>query len=267
MKARDPLTKSKLANSPLILALAEIRFSPVLVMEHYIPAIQETLRRGGFPGFMPATTQQIQFIGDSGPTMQTSTRWLFTSIDGSDVVTLSTESLSFHTRNYDDFETFMQSLQRVIDAVAVSAEPSFVQRVGLRYVDAIPAMGEDLSNYFNESIRSFTAADLGVKSLLLNQQIVADTDHGHLLIRMSQVKDGPLLPFDLNALEFAELTIPRDGVHAILDIDSSDERRGEFSFETLEERLWGVHSVASTAFWKSITDRAAAEWGKSVGKV
>jgi uncharacterized protein (TIGR04255 family) len=122
-----------------------------------------------------------------------------------------------------------------------------------------------MSDFFNESVLSFSAEDLGVKSLLSNQQVLAETERGHLLIRMNQVQNAPLLPPDLNAPEFASLTAPRGGIHAILDIDSSDEGRGDFTFSALEERLWAVHKHASSAFWKSVTEKATTLWGMDGG--
>ena len=38
----------KLRYSPLVMVLAQVRFSPVLKMADYVPAIQEKLRREGY---------------------------------------------------------------------------------------------------------------------------------------------------------------------------------------------------------------------------
>jgi uncharacterized protein (TIGR04255 family) len=257
--------KRKLANAPLILALAEVKFAPVLAMSNSIPEIQETLRRSGFPGFVSSILHQIQVGAAEGPSFQAAPRWVFSSEDGQQFFTLGTDSLSVQVLNYDDFETFVDTLRVGLVAVANIVQPSYAGRVGLRYVDAVPDVGSDLSGFFNESVLSFTADELGVESLLTSQQVLAKTLHGHLLIRMNQVQDAPLMPAELATPELASLSAPKPGIHAVLDIDSSDDRRGPFSFEDLEQRLWGVHKPASAAFWKAVTAHAIDTWGEETG--
>lgn len=264
--SRDPRDKRKLVNSPLIVVLTEIRFAPILAMANLIPEIQESLRRRGFPGFATSVVQQFQLsLTGQEPTFQTASRWVFTSTNRAHTITLTTEGVSFQTTAYDDFEGFLEYVRGAVDVVASIAEPSFADRVGLRYVDAIPNVGEQMPRYFNETVLTFSATDLDVQSLLLNQHIVATTEHGHLQIRLSQVENAPLLPPDLNSPELAAVGSARQGVHAILDIDSADERRTDFNWATLEARLWGVHKHAGTAFWKSVTPDALSAWGEQTG--
>lgn len=263
---RDPREKRKLANSPLIVVLTEIRFAPILTMGNLIPEIQEALRRRGFPGFASSIMQQFQLsLAGGEPTLQTASRWVFTSKDGAQTITLTTEGVSLQTTAYDDFEGFLAHVSNAVSVIAAVAEPSFADRVGLRYVDAIPNVGDEMSRFFNETVLTFSAADLEVESLLSSQHIIATTDVGHLQIRLNQVQNAPLLPPDLNSPELAAVGSPRTGVHAILDIDSADERRTDFDWAVLEARLWGVHKHAGTAFWKSITAEARKVWGEQVG--
>ena len=264
--SREPRNKRKLVNSPLIVVLTEIRFAPILAMGNLVPEIQESLRRKGFPGFATSVVQQFQLsLAGGEPTLRTASRWVFTSTNRDHTITLTTEGVSFQTTAYDDFEGFLEFVSGAVDVVASIAEPSFADRVGLRYVDAIPNVGEQMSRYFNETVLTFSAADLEVQSLLLNQHIVATTEHGHLQIRLNQVENAPLLPPDLNSPELASVGSSRPGVHAILDIDSADERRTDFDWATLEARLWGVHKHAGTAFWKSVTPEALSVWGEQTG--
>ena len=205
---------------------------------------------------------QFQLALGGEPSFQATSRWVFTSKDNSQTVTLTTEGMSLQTTSYDDFEAFLATLRGAVEVVAQIAEPSFADRIGLRYVDAVPNVGEKLSDFFNETVLTFSAEQLGVISLLSSQHIVAKTEAGHLQIRMNQVENAPLLPPDLITPELASVTAPRDGVHAILDIDSSDERRSDFTWKLIEERLWAVHAYAGSAFWKSITENARTVWGE-----
>ena len=208
--SRDPRDKRKLVNSPLIVVLTEIRFAPILAMANLIPEIQESLRRRGFPGFATSVIQQFQLsLTGQEPTFQTASRWVFTSTNRAHTITLTTEGVSFQTTAYDDFEGFLEYVRGAVDVLASIAEPSFADRVGLRYVDAIPNVGEQMRRYFNETVLTFSATDLDVQSLLLNQHIVATTENGHLQIRLSQVENAPLLPPDLNSPELAAVGLLR----------------------------------------------------------
>lgn len=263
---RAPHDKRKLERSPLIVVLTEVRFAPILTMGNLIPAIQEELRRNGFPAFSTSHVQQFEFAAGGGePTIKMTTRWVFASKDSRRTVTITTEGVSLQTTAYDDFEDFLAAAHEAIRVIEAIAEPSFADRIGVRYVDAIANVGDRLSDYFNETVLTFTASDLGVRSLLFSQHIIATTDMGHLQIRLSQVENAPLLPADLNTPELADIGSPKPGVHAILDIDSSDEHRSDFAWDIIEARLWAVHAHASSAFWKSITENARRAWGEQSG--
>ncbi|MFG6444902.1 TIGR04255 family protein [Microbacterium sp. P07] len=258
--------KRRLEKPPLLIALTEIRFAPILSMPTLIPEIQENLRKSGFPAFTANAVQQFQMIlGGGEPTIQTTSRWVFSSADNSNAITLTTEGASVQTTQYTDFESFLKLIRVAVTVLSKVAEPSFTGRIGLRYVDAIENIADDVQRYFNESALTFSAADLGVKSLQFNQHIMAETDFGGLQIRLTQVKDSAILPPDLQTPELEDLSRVIPGTHAILDIDSSDARRTEFRWELIEERLWAVHHYASTAFWKAITDEARDIWGERVG--
>lgn len=256
--------KKKLADSPLLVVLTEIRFAPILTIGALVPSIQDRLRKVGFPGFSAGKVHQIQFNLNGGePAFEEKPRWAFTSADGDVVVTLTSEAISIQTTQYEDFERFLELVRPAVEVVATAAEPSYAERIGLRYVDAVQNIGNRSSDFFTETVLSFSPGDLGVQSLLSSQHIFATTDVGHLQIRMSQVENAPLLPPDLNSPELASIGSAREGVHAILDIDSADEKRSEFSWDKVEGRLWAVHAYASTAFWKSITDQARTAWGET----
>lgn len=264
--SREPNEKKKLENSPLVAVLSEVRFAPILTIGNLIPAMQEELRRKGFPGFTTSMVHQFQMALGGEPTFQQTSRWVFTSKDNAQTITITTEGMSLQTTSYDDFEAFLATLKEAADVVATIAEPSFADRIGLRYVDAVPNVGDKLSEYFNETVLTFSAEQLGVVSLLSSQHIVAKTEVGHLQIRMNQVENGPLLPPDLITPELASVATPVEGVHAILDIDSSDERRSDFTWDLIEERLWNVHAYAGLAFWKSITENARKVWGERLAE-
>src|SRR5690349_15320447 len=100
--------KKKLTRSPLVLVLCEVKFAPVLSMSEYVPAIQNKLRRSGFPGFEVAQIQNIEFTSPTvPPKISALSRWSFQSSDGNSSVILTTESFAIQTTVYDDFESFI----------------------------------------------------------------------------------------------------------------------------------------------------------------
>ncbi|TFB71899.1 TIGR04255 family protein [Cryobacterium glaciale] len=264
MGAQKQKTRAKLENSPLILVLCEIRFAPVLAIEKFVPDIQEQLRLRGFPGYKASSLQQIQ-LSAQGPSFQEIPRWVFTSQDGSQILTLTTESVSLQVTKYHDFEAFLELLHVAVDVIASVVKPMFAGRVGLRYVDAVVNIDTQDGEYFDRAVLSFEPKDLGVISLLSSQQVLARTHVGQLTIRMNQVQNSPLLPPDLQSPELDQLSSVQVGVHAILDIDSSDEGQSDFTPAALQERLWAVHVPANSAFWKSITPYAKEKWGMTEG--
>lgn len=248
-----------LKQSPLIVALCQIRFAPVLTMDKFIPEIQDKLRRRGYPGYDQAAVHEIQ-INENGPSFQESLRWVFSSRDRTKFLVLTNSSIALETTAYSAFEDFLQDLVPGVEVIDEVVNPTFAQRIGLRYVDAVPNVGDAVSDFFKEKVLSFSPEELGVEALLSSQQVVARTEVGHLVIRMNQVENAPLLPPDLQSPELSELGSVQQGVHAILDIDASDERDCPFGMDSFEDRLWVIHDYASKAFWQSITEHAKAEW-------
>ena len=244
-----------LEHSPLVLVLCEIRFSPVLAIDRHVTAIQDRLRNNGFPDYSVATQQQIQFGAEGGVQLQ------FASADKKRVMTLTTSSIALQVTDYQTFEDFQEPLRLVVDVLSREVQPSYADRIGLRYVDAVVDVGSDLTEIFTEAVTTFSPEELGVESLLSSQQILARSAVGQLLIRMNQVENTPILPPDLLTPDFPQLAAVKPGIHAILDIDSSDESRTAFNFDVIEPRLWAVHGPASAAFWKSVRPAAMEKWG------
>ena len=241
-----------------MLVLCEIRFSPVLAIDRHVTAIQDRLRNNGFPDYSVATQQQIQFGAEGGVQLQPSLRWSFASADKKRVMTLTTSSIALQVTDYQTFEDFQEPLRLVVDVLSREVQPSYADRIGLRYVDAVVDVGSDLTEIFTEAV---SPEELGVESLLSSQQILARSAVGQLLIRMNQVENTPILPPDLLTPDFPQLAAVKPGIHAILDIDSSDESRTAFNFDVIEPRLWAVHGPASAAFWKSVRPAAMEKWG------
>jgi uncharacterized protein (TIGR04255 family) len=241
--------------------LCEIRFAPVLTMGTHVPDIQERLRQADYAGFEEAVEHQFEFGPAAGPKLVTQNRWLFKRADGTKTVTLSTSAVSLQVTQYSQFEDFVEALEPIVEMLSTLVAPAYHERIGLRYVNSVENAGARMTELFREAILSFTSDDLGVDTLLTAQQLVGRTARGQIIVRMNQVENGPLVPPDLLLPGFPDLARPREGVHAILDIDGADTTPGVFSFAAMEERLWDIHAYTERAFWRSTTDVAHKEWG------
>lgn len=247
--------------APLVLVLCEIRFAPVLTIESKVPAIQDKLRMNGFPGFEQREEHTFEINPSVAPKLTSQIRWIFRSLDSETAITLTASSLTLQVEAYTRFEDFLDALRPLVETVADAISPAYHERIGMRYVNAVEAAGDRVTELFRENVLSFSPEELGVDSLLTTQQVVGKTPAGHINVRMSQLEDTPLLPPDLLSLVAPEMARPRAGIHAILDIDGVDLTRGEFDVAQIEERLWNIHDYTERAFWKSTTEKAHKEWG------
>src|SRR5262249_51958952 len=56
----------KLKHAPVVTIIGQVRFSPVLSMESYLPKIQEELRKKGFPKYDKVAQQSLGFGSTEG---------------------------------------------------------------------------------------------------------------------------------------------------------------------------------------------------------
>ena len=110
-----------LKNSPLILALAQVRISPVLQMKQFVPEIQERLRKSGYPRYAESQTQEIVLAGISEPKLNvsTSTKWVFADRELRSAVVGAQEFVTLETAAYGTFDAF---IDRMADGLRIVGE-------------------------------------------------------------------------------------------------------------------------------------------------
>src|SRR5258705_10846711 len=93
-----------LSKSPLVIVLSQVRISPILGMEKFLPAIQEQLRRTGYPKFRTSVTQEILLA----PELKTvsSVRWLFSDREEKTTAVIAPNFITLLTSRYEVFEKF-----------------------------------------------------------------------------------------------------------------------------------------------------------------
>jgi uncharacterized protein (TIGR04255 family) len=253
----------KLRNSPLVLVLAQTRFSSVLQMEKYVPEIQERLRKGGFPRFSRQQVQQVIIGPQMNTQVQAATRWLFANADNDCGVLLTPDYLLLQATSYDTFEPFVSTFETVVSTVREIADLDLAEQVGLRYVDIIwPAKGSSVDEYLQSTLRGLDPELLDLKNARSRFESVGLTESGQFTLRISKVDEPFGLPPDL---EPTDLTIPSresaPGPHGIMDLDHISIASRVFDPGALSDVLWDLHDFLDRAFRLSVTDIAMQHWG------
>jgi uncharacterized protein (TIGR04255 family) len=249
--------------SPLVFVLAQVKIAPILQMPQYVPEIQEGLRRSGFPGYEPRTTQKI-LIGPGRPQATEAEHWFFTNRESTCAAILGNDFVVLAASVYDRFEEFAATLEGILGIVKTACSPGFSSRLGLRYVDLIKIVeGQALDSYLQPGLRGLEPEQLGASSLLHHMRLRAETSAGILSVRIWQNRDGRVLPPDLAADELPfRFEVPDRGeLLTILDIDHFSERRREFEPSSLIQEIWSLHEGTDRAFRSAVTPEAMELWG------
>lgn len=247
--------------------LMQVQFNPIAQMSDYVAVLQERLRRSGFPDFRAENLFElaIRRLDELQPDFQQQQqkRWSFTNIQRTEGYLLLSNALVFHTTTYDTFEDFLNKTIIGLKLVHEIVELAYVERIGLRYLDAIVPMHLDdtLEQYLNPSLLGFSSSLEGCLAHSFTETVTSIAD-GNLVAR-SVITDGALaLSPDLFPLQL-ELQ-PRftaiNGRNAVLDTDYSVVKRDGFDIERIEKQLLESHDIITNAFKVSVTDHARERW-------
>jgi len=260
----------KLTNAPLYYTVSQVQFNPIMNLEGYIPAIQAKMREAHFPDFKQEVFQRLVFpfsaMGQgqtAAPTVTPQVRYLFGDIDGLTVFLLETNNLSLQTTNYDTFETFSATLLKGLGILHEVLRLDFVERIGLRYLDAVQPTKD------NESLRDFLVPEVlglafhgdGQLQHAVSETVVS-SPAGQLICRVL-IRNGSVgLPMELSGLAptIAPRFTQREGLHAIVDTDASIAQREVFELEKVGSRLTALHVEIRKAFKALVTPHAMAAW-------
>jgi uncharacterized protein (TIGR04255 family) len=121
--------------------------------------------------------------------------WRFASADGAWVITLMPDNFSLETSAYTTWtDDFAPRLSALIDAVAAHVEPTFEQRIGLRYVDRIDELGltelETWKRYLRPEVLGLVLhPELGPGVRSYQQQLAIELAEGV----MAGLRHGPVV--------------------------------------------------------------------------
>lgn len=261
---------AKLSNAPVYYTIAQVQFNPVLDLDGYLPAIQSKMREAHFPDYRKNVFQQLVVpFGNmeqgqmAVPTMTPQSRYLFGDIDGHSLFLLEMNALSLQTTRYDTFETFSQTLMKGLDMLHGALRLDFVERIGLRYLDAVQPSkdGETLREFLVPEVLGHALRDEGQLQQSISETSVL-TNVGLLVSRVI-IRHGKVgLPMELESL--APTVDPRftqrSSLHAIVDTDASIVRREVFELTNVSARLAALHGAIVQSFNATVTDHARASW-------
>jgi uncharacterized protein (TIGR04255 family) len=268
---RRTLPPLYLPGLPLVAVLAQIRFSPIAAMEKYVPAIQDELRRRGFPRFREELIEEVGWVvraADGNPVIDSRSQkqWEFTNAENTWSIRLAPDSVTLATSEYVTYENpFEENLAIALDAIHSHATLHLVTRFGLRYVDLIqPDDGYDFPDYLDVRLLGLPAGELGMLDSFPFTQMRGPTDAGFMTIRCVFLNSGNVLPPDLTGLTLRLSRSVEAGLKvALLDLDHTRHEEQEYDRDQLLESLALLHDHLDIAFRKSVTPEALERWGRS----
>jgi len=260
------ITAPKMSLAPVFYTLAQVQFNPIAQMSDYVARLQERLRRGGFPDFQSENQLEltIRRLDEAQPDVQPQqhVRWSFMNTQRTEGYLLLSNALVFHTTTYNTFTDFLQKTIFGLNLVHEIVELAYVERIGLRYLDAIvPLENDTLQQYLNPSLLGFSANLEGRLNHSFTETVTSIED-GNLVAR-AVITDGALaLSPDLITLQlelqsqFKEI----NGRNAVLDTDYFVVKRNSFNLKEIEDQLLKAHDIITNAFKVSVTDYAREKW-------
>ena len=256
----------KMSLAPVFYTLAQVQFNPIAQMSDYVAHMQERLRRSGFPDFQSENQFEltIRRLDESQPDVQPQqhVRWSFMNVQRTEGYLLLSNALVFHTTTYDTFSDFLRKTISGLKLVHEIVELAYIERVGLRYLDAIvPIDNDTLQQYLNPSLLGFSANLDGRLNHSFTETVTV-VENGNLVAR-ALITDGALaLSPDLITLQlelqarFKEI----NGRNAVLDTDYFVAKRTSFDLKEIEDQFLKSHDIITNAFKVSVTDYAREKW-------
>ncbi len=256
------LNPLRLARSPLVFVLAQVRFSAVAAIAKYVPEIQERLRHNGFPRFTKGQVQEIRFDA-TGPRISLAERYEFQDKGGTSSIILTTDFVVLQMNRYESYEKFEEMLRMTLEIVHGVVNLGLAERLGLRYVDWIKlGTDEPLRDYLRPGLLGLDPAELCVSGALSRFEFIGATEVGKIVIRYSQQNDGSFLPPDLfpNSLSYDVRPEPGEVVH-LLDLDHFTEHPSDFAVPSVLDAMGQLHNNLDLAFRHAVTPEALVRWG------
>ena len=265
-----------LSKQPLALALIQLRFSPLLNISDYIPALQDHLRKNGFPLVSHKNIAKLE-ASPSGLAQITISQWKFETPERHTSIILDQDQILLQTTDYESFEKFIDRYFSILTPmleITEHATHGIAGRLGLRYVDQVTRQfsDDDIDSYLRSSMRGIASPYFKNKKKRYTHIEVTDTElrsgqKGMLSIRILRNAEQRDLPSDLYSEAPMRLrTIDIDDDFALIDMDHGCENpfpldRTGIPINQLEEIYFALHDTIDEVFFQSVvTEEGLKKW-------
>jgi uncharacterized protein (TIGR04255 family) len=154
--------------NPLVEVVCQVRFPTVLRVASQQPAAFQDRIRAAFPIFTQQVTAPVQGLPPQLASLVGSalagsaTAYEFASEDGVWKLGLTRDFLALTSTKYTEWADFRQRLEAPLAALVAEYQPTFFQRIGLRYRDVIVPDTLGLAGVpWSELLRAEVAGELG----------------------------------------------------------------------------------------------------------
>ncbi|PSB59387.1 TIGR04255 family protein [Chamaesiphon polymorphus CCALA 037] len=251
-----PPSEVPLTNAPLVRAIAQVRFPPILSIEQqaFVGAFQESIR-AEYPTLEPVKTQSLILNTDGAsvtPTIQTT--WCFWNTDRTWRISLSSSSVSIETTKYTSRTDFLARLEDLLVKLHSNFHLSQIDRVGLRYIDRVVGQNlEDISQLIRPEMAGISCSDL--------QEYVHQVLHESLFLLPEAQISARWGVMPANAT-FDPYTIEAVSERSwILDLDISATNPQVFNLEALMAQALRFTERIYTFFRWAVTDEFLRRYG------
>ena len=259
-----------LSKQPLVLVLAQVRFSPIRQMDRYVADIQEEFRRHDFPIERSARVQEVTFGLSAKIPVQVAEqdRWEYRTRDENWSILVTQDSVLVQTTGYDRFENFATKLELAVRIVLGRTEHDqlgVIERVGLRFVDVVrPAPSKDFRFYLRPGFHG-VSDEVFQGSAQLHMQATGQTtvgdDRGVMIVRIIQNDQGILVPPDLVAAGPQPEPAQPGELVTLIDMEHYLDGRFEPDVDWTMERAYRLHDHLVETFHDNVvTEQAIEEW-------
>jgi uncharacterized protein (TIGR04255 family) len=247
----NPVQEVPLHAAPLAKVLTQVQFSrtPQLVTDAAEAQIAEAL--GRYPVRRRAVPPALVINGQPVPSPQAPAAVLtFADPVGTWQVTLTDTAVALETSEYESRDDFCERALEVFRAVAASALPPVVDRVGLRYIDRLSGAAlSRVTDYVAAPLQvlfGHTAPELELQHSVTDSLVKISADD------VLQIRTGFLPP----QASFDPALAPLPGESWVLDMDAYTSQAGfPFDPDALVARL-RKYSEAAYAFFRWATTDA-----------
>jgi len=266
---------TRMKNAPICFALAQVRFNPILTLDQFLPTIQDSLRKAGFPDFQKVFLATINLNLGNQPVAETpvsalsvpQTRYRFMDAAKHSGFVLDQSFLAFETTHYDTFEPFLAAFVLGLETVHNAADLNFSERIGVRFLDAVlPKQGEDVTRYLSPAVVGLVG-QLSDRDLVhsisetrteLNKTVLVSRAIVYKLAQKGDVGFPPDLQHQLKLMD--KFTNVKEGLYAMIDTDSWYEERNPFDLHEIERHFVKLHDDIGRSFGLMVSDHALKTW-------